>query len=802
MDYLSQIIKSQRIRRSLSILNVFGLSVCIGASLLILLYVGSELSYDSFHDGDRVYRAESRLYEGETLTDNWATTTYGHAPVMKQEIPGIEAYVRVTAQDREQVVGYFERQFSEEAYCYTEPAFFDLFHFPIVRGEATGQLTRPHTVVISESAAHRYFSEGDPLGKILTFRTPTSKQEFEVTGVMADMPANSHLHYDFLLSYSTIPARSQDIWYIHGVYTYLRLAPGKSAKEIETAFNALSDNYKTEALKHKTWAVELIPLKDIHLTPQKAYEKEAKGSRTAVVVLLVMAVVLLVIGWANALNLTIARFLERGKEFGLRKVFGASRRQIITQGLLESAIVHLLAGMVALGWLELLLPFVYRWAGYDFGVSLVSSPLFGVLFLVILLVGTLFTGLYPSFLMLTIRPSEIMRGTLLHGKRGNRIRKLLIVVQFVASFVLITGTFTVLSQVRYMSDQSTQALMHQMLVMKYPSFTEGMDARMESFRKRLKQRPDVRFVTVSGAVPGVEVANYFTNRPFGSDPSQMKLLQMFSVDYDYLPAYAPEMICGRGFSESYGDEQNKVVLNEEAVRLMGYASPEEALGKQLKMEILNDPLEVIGVVKNYHQQSMAVPYNPILFFLKERVPFIATPYISIRLEGEPDKGQMMEIEALYREYFPDSLFHYFFLDDFNDSLYKEDRNFGWIFAGASLLAVFVACLGLWVVALFSALTRLREIGIRKVLGAGKLSLFLVLTRELLLLTVLASAIGVPVSAFLLTRWLETYAFHITPSVGMYLLTFVLLMLIASLTLLQKVGRTIRLKPMRILKSDS
>ena len=801
MNYISQVIRSQRVKKSLTLINITGLSVCIAAALLIMLYVWSELSYDSFHDTDRVYRVESRLYEGEMLTDNWATTAYGHAPAMNREIAGIEKYVRVTAQDREQVVNYFDRRFAEEHYCYTEPAFFEIFNFPIVKGEKTGQLVRPNTVVLTESAASRYFGEEDPIGKILTFSTSSSQQNFEVTGIIADMPVRSHLRYDFLLSYNTIPKERQDIWYIHGVYTYVRLMPGKTPGEIEQAFRSISDKYKTDALKHKTWAVELIPLKDIHLTPQKAYEKEVKGSRTAVLILFVMSAILLLIGWANALNLTVARFLERGREFGLRKAFGASRRQIIIQGLLESGFMNLLATLIAFGWLELLLPLVYRWAGQSFGTDILMQPAFWGIVAGVVIIGTLVVGLYPSWLMVTIRPSEIMRGKLLHGKRGNRIRKALIVVQFLASFVLIAGTFTVFQQVRYMQREAESDLNTRILVIKYPSFTEGLSLRMESFTKRLKQRADVSHVTVSGAVPGVEVANYFTNRPYGSDPSQVKLIQMFSVDYDYLSAYMPRMVCGRSFSEDYGGDLNRVVLNEEAVRLLGYESAEAALGQQLKMEVVSDPLEIIGVVENYHQQSLAVAYKPIIFFLKERVPFIATPYISVCLKGKGDAGVLTEIEQMYREYFPTSLFSYFFLNDFNEFLYKSDRNFGWIFASASLLAVFVACLGLWIVTLFSTLSRLKEVGIRKVLGANKTSLFFVLTKELLLLTVLASAIGIPVSAVLMNAWLETYAFHISLSWWIYAATFVLLMLIAFLTVFQQVWRTIRQKPMRILKYE-
>lgn len=800
MEYLSQIIKSQRAKKSLSALNVFGLSVCIGAALLILFYVRFELSFDTFHEGERIYRVESRLYEGDVLTDNWATTTFGHAPVMSREIPGIEQYVRVTAQDREQEVTYKDRQFIEEHYCYTEPAFFDLFNFPVIKGEKKGQLARPHTAVITESAAHRYFADSDPIGKILTFKTPSSEQHFEVTGIIADMPYNSHLRYDFLLSYSSIPEARRDIWYIHGVYTYIRLEPDKHPRDIEEGFHVLSPKYKTAALKYKDWRVELIPLKEIHLNPRKSYEKEEKGSRTAVRILSMMAVALLLIGWVNALNLTIARYLERGREFGLRKVFGASRRQMVIQGLLESGLFNLLAFILALGWVEVLLPVASRWVGQDFAFDVLTSPECWGMALMIFVCGTLFIGLYPSLLLTRIKPSDVMRGKLLHSRKGNGIRKALIVIQFIASFVLVSGTIVVIKQTHYMQQETSSALFEHVLVLKYPALTENMSVQMRNFKKRLEQESYISRVAVSGAVPGVEVANYFTNRPYGSDISEIKLMQMFAVDDDYLALYAPPMLCGRGFSENYGDELNKVVLNEEAVRLLGYSSPEEALGKQLAMEVLKEPLEIIGVVRNYHQQSLSDPYKPIIFFMKERVPLIATPYISILLKTEIDSRRLAEIERIYKTYFPSTVFSYFRLSDYNDDLYKSDRNFSWIFTCAALLAIFVACLGLWIMTLFSTMARVREIGIRKVLGAGKRTLFMVLTRELLLLTALATALGTPVSIILMNEWLKTYAFHILLPWWGYLIAFVLMMCVALLTVARQVWRVIRLKPMHVLRN--
>ena len=801
MEYLSQIIKSQRAKKSLSALNVFGLSVCIGAALLILFYVRFELSFDSFHDGERIYRAESRLYEGNVLTDNWATTTFGHAPVMYREIPGIEQYVRVTAQGREQEVTYGDRQFIEERYCYTEPSFFELFNFPIIQGEKTGQLVRPHTAVITESAAHRYFANSNPIGKILTFKTPSSEQHFEITGVMADMPYNSHLRYDFLLSYSSIPEAQRDIWYIHGVYTYVRLEPGKDPHDIEKAFHALSPKYKTAALKHKDWRIELVPLKDIHLTPRKSYEKEEKGSKTAVSILSVMAIALLLIGWVNALNLTIARYLERGREFGLRKVFGASRRQIITQGLLESGLLNAVALVLAFGWVEVLLPVASRWVGQDFASDVFQSwECWGMAALTVAC-GTLFIGLYPSFLLTRIKPSDIMRGKLLHSRKGNSLRKLLMVLQFMASFILVSGTFVVIRQIHYMQQATSSAMFGHVLVLKYPALTENMAVQIENFKKRLEQQSYIGRVSVSSAVPGMEVANYFTNRPYGSDISEIKLIQMFAVDTDYLDLYAPKMLCGRTFSEDYGNELNKVVLNEEAVRLLGYPSPEDALGKQLAMEVLEEPLEIIGVVRNYHQQSLAEPYKPIMFFIKERVPFIATPYISIQVKSDIDSKRLAEIERLYKTYFPSAVFSYFKLSDYNHELYKSDRNFSWIFTCASILAIFVACLGLWIMTLFSTMARVREIGIRKVLGAGKASLFFVLTRELMLLTILATALGAPVSIILMNGWLKTYAFHIALPWWGYLVAFAGMMCVALLTVAHQVWRVIRLKPMRILRNE-
>lgn len=801
MNYLSQIINRRRSKKSLAALNVFGLSVCVATALTVLFYVRFELSYDTFHRAERIYRVESRLYENGVLTDNWATTTFGHGPVMSREIPGIERYVRVTAQDREQEVTYGERQFIEDSYCYTEPTFFELFDFHITEGGSDGQLERPNTAVIARSAADRYFGEESPIGKVLTFKTSSSEQHFEVTGVMEDMPYNSHLRYDFLLSYSTIPEARREIWYIHGVYTYVTLSYDAEPDEIEEAFSAISANYRTEALRHKDWRVELIPLEDIHLTPRKSYEKETKVSRIAVDILLIMAIALLLTGWINALNLTTARYLERGREFGLRKIFGATNRQIIVYGLLDACVVNLLALLLATFFVVVTLPTASRIVGCNFASDVLISPVCWSIVAAIYVAGVFIVGFYPAFLLTRIRPADFMRGKMLHGRKGNTIRRMLIFIQFVASFILVSGTFVVMMQVDYMQSRSASPLYNRVVVLKYPSTTENMAVKVNDFKKRLERQPSVSHVSVSGAVPGVEVANYFTNRPYGSDMSEVKLIQMFAVDYDYLSLYAQRLVCGRGFAEGYGDEQNNVVLNEEAVRVLGYNSAEEALGKQLSMEVVGTPLEIIGVVRDYQQQSFAEPYKPIIFFLKERVPIIATPYISVMLDKDVDPETVSAIERIYKSYFPLSLFSYFRLSDFNYSLYKSDRNFSRIFMCASLLAVFVACLGLWIMTLFSTMSRLKEIGIRKVLGADKMSLFLVLNKELIVLTITASAVGTIISVILMNEWLRSYAFHISLPWWIFLVSVVLIAAVGIATVARQIWRVVRLNPIDILRDE-
>lgn len=798
MNYLLQFVRSQKARKILSFTSILGLTICTASALLLLMYIRFVLSYDSFHDADHTYRVESRLYDNEVLSDNWATTTFGHGPVMKQEIPGIEEFVRVTTQDKEQTVTYKDKMFIEKRYCYTEPSFFNIFNFVLIEGDQSNQLIRPNTIVINQTTANRYFGDESPIGKTLTFKTATSSKHFEVTGIIKDMPTNSLLKYDFLLSFSTIPQERQNIWYIHGVYTYIRLASDKKKDEIEYTFAKISDQYKTTALKHKTWKIELIPLKEIYLNPQKGYEKETKGSRSAIYILSIMAIALLLIGWINALNITVAQHLERGKEIGIRKAFGATQLQTLFQGIFEAGLLNLQALIMATLLLVLLTPLVNSFTNIPLNISSTSNLW---LILIIFIVGTFFIGLYPAILRIRIHPINIMRGRLIHGKQGNNLRKSLIVGQFITSFILISGTLVIIQQVNYMQQNNETEVKDNMLVIKYPSYIEDMQARVESFTKQLKQHSQINEVSISGAIPGVEVANYFTNRRLNDASEETKLIQMFSVDYYYINAYQQKLVCGRSFSDAFGMEKYNIILNEEAVRLLGYTSNEQALGEKLVMEVVDKPLEIIGVVQNYHQESLSTNYKPIIFFISELIPFIPTPYISVCAKEKLNESIAYDIEQTYSSFFPTSLFSSFTLGDLLSNQYYEEINFSYFFAIASLLAVTVACMGLWVISLFSMLSRKKEIGIRKVLGTSNIQLFFELAKEFIALVLLASLAGTPLSIWIMNRWLSTYAFHISIEWWIFPLTFIALMLVTIATISLQIRKSIRRPPIESLKNE-
>lgn len=644
-------------RKGFSFINVFGLAVGMASALLILTYVTFEFSFDKMHQKyERIFRVESTFYEGEVQTDYWASSSFGYGSAMKENLAGIEDYTRVVSlYQPEQIVKYGELTLRENQIAYADPGFFRLFDFELVKGDKATCLSMPRQVVITERIARKYFQDEDPIGKILIFTGPYDKVVCEVTGVMKEMPSNSHIHYNFLISYKSLGQYLHDYWYKHEVYTYVLLDSPERKEEIEKAFPAMSEKYKTdEALKNKIWGVSLTPLADIHLKPQVGYEAEIKGNRTAMIALIFAAIAILAIAWINYINLTVARSMERAKEVGVRRVIGAFRKQLVSQFLFEALVMNLVALVLAVGLIELILPYFNQLVSRAVTFSVWLTGYWWLLLLIVFVGGIFLSGYYPALALLNRKPITLLKGKFLNSKSGEGTRKVLVVVQYTASMILLCGTLIVFAQLNFMRNQSLGVKTDQTLVVKFPGRTEGMNTKLEAMKKAIARLPLVDKVTFSGAVPGEEVATFLSNRRKSDALKQNRLYEMLVCDPDYIDAYGLQLVAGRGFSEDYGDDVNKLVVNESAVRNLGIASNEEALGEEIEVECTDAPMQIIGVVKDYHQQALNKNYTPIMLIHKDKIGWLPQRYISIVMKSGDPKELVSQVEEIWHRYFEDS----------------------------------------------------------------------------------------------------------------------------------------------------
>nr|WP_319572402.1 ABC transporter permease [uncultured Draconibacterium sp.] len=782
-NYLKVALRSLLKNRLFTFINITGLVIGMVVALLIFNYVSFERSYDSMHENaDRIYRVESKFYEGETLTDDWATASFGYASAMKENIPGIQDYVRIAINNTEQMVSYEEEKSRENTVAITEPSFFSIFSFKLIDGDASTALSTPNKVVISQLAAHKFFKNENPLGKILEFRTLDQTYECEVSGVLEDIPANSHFNFDYFISWDTQPDWIKNFWYLHETYSYVQLEPGISPASIENAFPAMSERYKTaDALKNKTWAIELQPLTDIHLTPQKQYEREAKGNAKAVKALVLIALAILLIAWINYINLTTSRSLERAREVGVRKVSGAQKKQLIIQFLIESTLVNAVALAISIGLFLLLIPSFNSFIGKNIGFSILYMPRFWVLITLFLVTGIILSGLYPSLVLSNVKPAIILKGKYLNSQRAGVVRKGLVVFQFVASLVLICGTLVVYAQLKYMQNQPLGINIDRTLIVKFPAQTSNLMEKVLSFKRQLKDLPDVKNVTISNAVPGMEVAFFASNRLYEDASRQNRLYEMQTVDYDFIDTYGMNILEGRGFDKTFTNDIKKVILNEETVKQLGFANNADAIDQKILIEGESEPYQVIGVVENYHQQSLNKAYTPIMMIMYNSIGWLSPKYLSVKISGADVASASEKVTGIWNQFFPESTFDYFFSDQFYEAQYTLDRKFATIFGLFALMAIFIACLGLWALALFAGLIRKKEMGVRKALGASTPSLFYNLSSEFIYLTLYSSILGIPLAFFIMNEWLKSYAFRTEMNWWFFVLPIVVLVLIASLT---------------------
>ncbi len=785
-------------------INIIGLALGITCFLLIVSYVLFEYSYDDFQkDIDSIYRVESIFYKGDVVTDNWPTSTNGYVPAMHKNFPEIRDFTRINWYDSYRTIRYEDIKFREQHICFADSNFFTFFSFPVISGNPETFLSEPNSIVISKSISDKFFKDDDPMNKILIVSTLRYTYHCMVTGVFEDLPGNSSLQFDALISWETSPLWMRDFWYLHESYSYVKIQSAEDIARVESRFPELAEKYKTkEALRDLEWAIDLVPMKDIHLNPAKPYEIDAKGNRKAVNFFGIIAIIILLIAWVNYINLTTARAIDRAKEVGIRKVVGSTNSQLISQFLLDAFLINLLAILVAVVLTYISRILILKYIGEIFYFDFWFTNSFTYILTFVFIGGIFGAGLYPALILSKFKAIQVLKGKFIRSKSGNQYRKLLSILQFGASFILIAGTIIVYKQIQFMRDKDPGINIEQVLVIEAPVLTDDYEQKILTFKKELRRIPGVEKVTGSGTVAGMQVAKFLANRRYHADVEEDRLYEMLMTDYDFIDTYDLQIIAGRNFERERPSDLKALILNESAAKQFGFTDPEAALKEKIHLEInQNEPNEVIGVIKDYHQQSLQKNFTPIILLMDPEYSWIPIEYYSIRYNTMDISQILNESQKIWNDFFPESSFDYFFLDAFYDQQYELDVQYGKIFTVFSLVAIFIAVLGLLGLSIYSTSQRIKEIGIRKVLGAPGLSIYQLLVKEIVFLIIISSIIAIPVTWFAMDKWLNSYAFKINPPLWAFLLPVIIIIIISVSTISNVLLKASRTNPANILRYE-
>jgi putative ABC transport system permease protein len=773
-NYFKIALRNFKQHKGYSSINLAGFAAGMACCLVILVYIRHELSYDRYHkDGERIYRIAQDI---RTRTANrvFAPISPMVATTLKAEYPQVENAARVlTTSSR--LVRREEKLFYEDRFMYADQELFEVMTIPFVQGNPKEALTRPQTLVISERMALKYFGHDDPFGKTLEI----NQQEFEITGIVEDPPTDTHLKYDLIASMETLADwEEMTNWYSTMFYTYLKLRPNVNVEEFSQQVSRLADKHVGEQLKEwgDTYHYFLQPISSIHLHSNIRYEAEPPGNPLYVTIFSYVGLFILLIAGLNFMNLSTARSANRAKEVGLRKVVGAQKAQLIGQFLGESLLVTILSLGLAVIIVRIAIPLINDITGLSLRFSLLLTPLI-LLFMIggAILVG-LAAGIYPAFVLSSFRPVATLKGMLRSGSHGFVLRKVLVIIQFSISVFLIFGTLVISRQFSYMKNQYLGFEKEQKLIIPLRggiSITENY----ESVKDLFSNHPSITGASVSSSVPGRGVSNFAIELVGEEDTKNQSMFHLY-FDHDFIPQYGIEMAAGRSFQkEMHTDIRGAFLINEAAVKAFGWSSPEEAIGKRLKTGFGVRINPIIGVTKNFHYRGLQSEVEPLVM---EFQPDIFR-YLTLSIDISNLKETLAFIESQWKALFPGNPYESFFLDADFDQQYKAEEQIGKIFGIFTLMGLMIACLGLLGLASFTAESRTKEIGIRKVLGASVMGIAVMLSKQFTKWVLLSSIIAWPIAYYFMNKWLKNFAYRTSIDIATFLLSGLLVLVIALLT---------------------
>ncbi len=801
-NYFTSVMRYISKNRAFTMINVSGLAIGMTAFILIVQYALHELSYDKFWaNSDRLYRVHLDRFDKGELSTRWAAGCAGIGLDLKATFPEVKAYVRM--QSSNALLSYGDTFFKEENVYYASQDFFSAFGYPLLSGDDSTVLNGPNKIVLSQSLAKKYFSNENPVGK--TMRN-NGKVEYLVTGVFADLPEISHMKVDALLSFATyakLVGRNSEAelndWQWDGFLTYILLNENTDVAALEAKIPTLVEQKAGKDLINYNAGMKfyLMPVTDIHLDSNFIGEFKDNGSRDTTHFLMIIGMLIIIIAWINYVNLSTAKSIERAREVGVRKVMGGFRRQLIQQFLIESLVLNTLAATVAIGAVLLLTPWFSEFTDREIGYALFQQNLFWVWLTVLIAGGAMLSGLYPAFVLSAFKPVEVLKGRFKNTGQGVLFRKGMVVTQFMASITLMVGTFIVYTQINYMRSEKLGIDINQTLVMRSPNITDSTyDQKYEVFKERLNQFPEVSGVAASTSIPGSSPDwNAGGIRTLSQSEAEQKQYRIIMMDHDFIPSYGLEAIAGRSFSGDVPNEHVNVLVNESAVRQMGFDSAEKAIDTQI--HFWGDTFRIVGVVKNYRQETMKKDFEPLIF----RYNKAPGGFYSIKFNTANVKESLSKFETAWREFFPGNPFNYFFLDDHYNQQYKADQQFGKAFGLFSGLAIFIACLGLFGLSSLTALQRTKEIGVRKVLGASVPSILTLVGRDYILLMGTAIVLATPFTWWLMDNWLTDFANRISLSWWIFALPSLLVVVIALFTVSIHTLKAATINPVKSLRYE-
>jgi putative ABC transport system permease protein len=796
-------------QKAFSILNISGLAIGLSCFLLIAIYIIDEISYDKFHaKASHIYRINSAIRFGGADM-KLAVTADPMGAALKKDYPQVEEYVRIYNSNGGKLIKKDLAYIPESRVAHVDSTFFNVFTFEVLEGDAKTALNEPNTVVLTESAAIKYFNTTKAVGKTIETNERNSTL-YKVTAVIKDIPRTSHFDFDFLFSMDNVEY-GWGSFLSHNFYTYLLLKEGTDVKQFEKNFAPFIANYVMPEAKQvmniqsieefqksgNTISYSLIPITDIHLNSDYTPEITAGGNLQYVYIFSAVAVFILILACINFMNLTTARSASRAKEVGIRKVLGTERKQLIGQFLFESTLMALISLLLAICIAFFMLPLFNEVSGKQMELQTLFSPVTLPLLIALPFVVGILAGSYPAFYLSAFQPIQILKNKLHFGSKGSGLRSALVVFQFATSIVLIIGTIVIYRQLNYIQTKQLGFKKDQVLVID-DFFVLGQNA--EAFRNEMLKQPSIKNATFSSYLP---VANSSRNDNTFSKEAVMDAksgfnMQVWKVDDQYIPTMGMELARGRNFSKTLATDSNSVILNESAAKILGYDDP---IGK--KIYTIADyetgalsAFQIIGVIKNFHFQSLKENIGPLSFQLGRSIGSA-----SFKIEAGNTTGILKQAESIWKTMAPNMPFNYRFLDEAFDQMYRAEQRVGKIALIFSMLAIFIGCLGLFGLAAFVAEQRTKEIGVRKVLGASVKGIVHLLSKDFIRLVFIAFIIAAPIAWWAMNRWLQDFVYRVAISWWIFLAAAFIAISIALITVSFQAIKAAITNPVKNLRAE-